>query len=66
MLPVEKEPRLEAFDLIRQVLRARGEYSADDWEPPPTDRPPATQKADADNGARTERRIPLIAGVVPF
>ena len=32
MLPVEKEPRLKAFDLITQVLSARGEYSADDRE----------------------------------
>jgi hypothetical protein len=32
MLPAETEPRLKAFDLITQVLRARGEYSADDRE----------------------------------
>jgi len=32
MLPVEKEPRLKAFDLITQVLSARGEYSTDDRE----------------------------------
>jgi len=32
MLPPEKEPREKAYDLIKQVLSARGELSADDKE----------------------------------
>ena len=30
LLPPEAETRREAFDLVRQVLRARGELSAED------------------------------------
>jgi len=32
MLPAEAETRLKAFDLIKQVLSARGEFSAEDQE----------------------------------
>jgi hypothetical protein len=32
MLPAEAERRLEAFDLVKQVLSARGEFSAEDQE----------------------------------